>query len=73
MECPVKGFKGVRQGSPVAMSPRILTKSPDPTLPRKAAKESRVVTVPQTDTGSRGENPQAFERTLLKELGKLTP
>ncbi len=31
------------------------------------------MSVPQTDTGSRGENPQAFERTLLKELGKLTP
>ena len=39
MECPVKGFKGVSQGSPVYMSSRNLTKSPNPTLPRKAAKE----------------------------------
>ena len=31
------------------------------------------VTVPQTDTGRRGEDPQACERTLVKELGKLTP
>ncbi len=34
---------------------------------------SQVVTVPQTDTGGRGENPQALERTLAKELGKLPP
>jgi hypothetical protein len=31
------------------------------------------VTVLQTDTGGRGEYPKAFERTLLKELGKMTP
>jgi hypothetical protein len=31
------------------------------------------VTVPQTDTGRRGENPKALERTLVQELGKLTP
>ena len=30
-------------------------------------------TVPQTDTGRRGEDPQARERTLVKELGNLTP
>ena len=29
--------------------------------------------VPQTDTGSRGENPQVSERTLVKELGKMAP
>lgn len=29
--------------------------------------------VPQTDTGSRGENPKVCERTLVKELGKMTP
>jgi hypothetical protein len=29
--------------------------------------------VPQSDTGVRGENPKAFGRTLVKELGKLTP
>ena len=31
------------------------------------------VPVPQTDTGRRGENPKARERTLVKELGKMTP
>ena len=29
--------------------------------------------VPQTDTGSRVENTQVSERTLVKELGKMTP
>ena len=44
------------------------------TLPRKAPVElTAVVTVPQTDTGGRGEYPKALERTLLKELGKMTP
>ena len=27
----------------------------------------------KTDTGRRGEKPQALERTLVKELGKMTP
>ena len=31
------------------------------------------VPVPQTDTGRRGENPKTNERTLVKELGKMTP
>ena len=29
--------------------------------------------VPQSDTGMQGENPKAFGRTLVKELGKMTP
>ena len=46
----------------------------DPLLPRKAPVESTAVaTVPQTDTGGRGEYPKALERTLPKELGKMTP
>jgi hypothetical protein len=32
-----------------------------------------LVPVPETDTGRKGENPKARERTLVKELGKLTP
>ena len=32
-----------------------------------------MVSVPQTDTGRRGENPKALERTLAKELGKNDP
>ena len=46
----------------------------DRPLPRKASVESTSsATVPQTDTGGRGEDPKALERTLLKELGKMTP
>jgi hypothetical protein len=45
----------------------------DPRLPRKAPAGVAVVTVPQTDTGGRGEYPKALERSLSKELGKLTP
>ena len=46
----------------------------DPILPRKVAgRVDRVVTVPQTDTGGQVENTKALERTLVKELGKLTP
>jgi hypothetical protein len=46
----------------------------DPTLPRKAAGcVDWVVTVPQTDSGGQVENTEALERTLVKELGKLTP
>ena len=46
----------------------------DPKLPRKApGRVEGQVTVPQTDTGRRGENPKALERTVLKELGKMAP
>ena len=45
----------------------------DPTLPRKAAYRATFVIVLQTDSGGRGEYPKARERTLVKELGKMTP
>ena len=45
----------------------------DPMLPRKAAYRATFVIVLQTDSGGRGEYPKARERTLVKELGKLTP
>ena len=41
--------------------------------PRKAAKLMIILTVPQTDTGRQVEYTKVFERTLVKELGKLTP
>ena len=31
------------------------------------------IPVPQTDTGSRVEHTKVSERTLVKELGKMTP
>jgi hypothetical protein len=45
----------------------------DSMLPRKASGGDNLVSVPQTDTGGWGEYPKALERTLVKELGKLTP
>ena len=46
----------------------------NPKLPRKAPTELiAIATVPQTDTGGRGEYPKALERSLSKELGKWTP
>ncbi len=46
----------------------------DPKLPRKAAGcVDRLVTVPETDSGGLVEKTKALERTLVKELGKLTP
>jgi hypothetical protein len=46
----------------------------DPMLPRKAAGcVDAVETVPETDSGGRVENTKAFERSQVKELGKLTP
>ena len=45
----------------------------DSKLPRKAADGAYRVSVPQTDSGGWEENSKALERTLVKELGKLTP
>ena len=39
----------------------------------KSSFEVSWVPVPQPDTGRQGENPKAFERTPVKELGKLAP
>jgi hypothetical protein len=45
----------------------------DPMLPRKSSKRALLVTVPQTDSGGRVEYTKALERTVVKELSKLTP
>ena len=46
----------------------------NPMLPRKAPAELiTLVTVPQTDSGGRVEYTKALERSLSKELGKMTP
>jgi hypothetical protein len=58
------------RGDEVRASPGTLG---DPRLPRKAAYRAPLVSVPQTDSGGRGEYPKARERTLVKELGKMTP
>ncbi len=42
-------------------------------LPRKTSNRTMMYIRIKTDTGRRGENPKALEKTVLKELGKLTP
>jgi hypothetical protein len=42
-------------------------------LPRKTSNRTTMHIRTKTDTGRRGENPKALEKTVLKELGKLTP
>jgi hypothetical protein len=42
-------------------------------LPRKTSNRTTVRIRTKTDTGRRGEYPKALEKTVLKELGKLTP
>ncbi len=43
-----------------------------PILPRKASIETTGDRT-KTDTGRQGEYPEALERTLVKELGKMIP
>ena len=49
-----------------------VAKQPNPNCQEKPLTR-KLVPVPQTDTGRWGENPKARERTLVKELGKMTP
>ena len=42
-------------------------------LPGKSSYLVMNVTVPQTDTGRQVEDTKALERTLVKELGIMTP
>jgi hypothetical protein len=57
------------RGDDVAVWPEVR----DPMLPRKSPRGASEVPVPQTDSGGRGENPKALERTLVKELCNLLP
>jgi len=68
---PVGGFHTIKRWK---RYPReVMGQLVDPMLPRKVPRGATLVSVPQTDSGGRGENPQALERTLVKELGKLPP
>jgi hypothetical protein len=44
-----------------------------PSGQEKPLSEEVAVPVPQTDTGRQGEHPKAYEKTLVKELGKMMP
>lgn len=59
--------------APVPQGRRHLIRKPLKHRPRKARWGRPTRPVPQTDTGVRGEDPQAFGRTLVKELGKMAP
>jgi hypothetical protein len=63
-----RGARNPRAARPTAFdleaSRGVATKSPAGTTRRP---------VPQSDTGVLGEHPKAFGRTLVKELGKMTP
>ena len=48
-------------------------KRPTPGFQEKPLSFRFAPPVPETDTGGRGEHPQALERTRVKELGKLAP
>ena len=58
---------GREEGKGFGLTPTGLTIRREKPLARGAS------TVPQTDTGRRVEDTKARERTLVKELGKLTP
>ena len=60
------------QGGAVMGSEKQVAKHVNPGWQEKALAMLRVP-VPQTDAGGRGENPKTNERTLVKELGKMTP
>ena len=45
----------------------------EPSCQEKPLSDESRVTVPQTDTGRRVEYTKANGRTLVKELGKITP
>ena len=57
----------------MATIPFGVSKSTDAMLPRKTSKDIILIPVPRTDTGGQGENPKVSERTMVKELGKMTP
>ena len=42
-------------------------------LPRKASSVNFIVARTKTDTGGQEENSKVSERTVAKELGKMTP
>ena len=60
-----------REGGAVMGSEKQVVKHVNPRWQEKALAMLRVP-VPQTDAGGRGENPKTNERTLVKELGKMT-
>ena len=42
-------------------------------LPGKVSSANSIAARTKTDTGGQGEDPKVSERTVAKELGKMTP
>lgn len=72
----IRGRRRVRErrgvGFPVPQGRRLDRKRSRSAAAKNPAGTNRRP-VPQSDTGVPGENPQAFGRTLVKELGKMAP
>ena len=80
--CPVEQLYPVAQANPGHIRVKVGTKVrpsgrkkvSDPSCQENSRSALHVpLTVPQTDTGRWGENPKALVRTLVQELGKMTP
>ena len=69
-----KGQRSIGRGRAPAREPTARMRADSG---RRALQEKRdwsgAGSVPETDTGRRGEEPQARERPLVKELGKIPP
>ncbi len=76
MESPVQaGYQSLWQIR-VAMGSRDAERNKVAKSVSHASRKAAIVytvPVPQTDTGRRGENPKAGGRSIVKELGKMTP
>ena len=59
--------------TPVPQGRRHSIRKPDELPAAKSPPGTKRRPVPQSDTGVLGEHPKAFGRTLVKELGKMTP
>jgi hypothetical protein len=64
-----KSALGARGAKRMPKEPEVV----EPIRQEKPLSDESRVPVPQTDTGRWGENPKAIGRTLVKELGNLTP
>jgi|WetSurMetagenome_2_1015567.scaffolds.fasta_scaffold37775_1 hypothetical protein len=78
MDVPVRARRGERQANPLLHTLRGASRASarkvaGSMLPRKTSKRVHRMSVPQTDTGRRGEYPKVFELTRVKELGKMVP
>src|SRR5918997_6971855 len=67
------GTRKIRAPRSLRSEPSLIGEVAEPMLPGKASKRVVCAPVPQTDTGGRVENTKAIERTMVKELGKLSP